>query len=42
MVDKSMTRDPVVKFLLEKLDEVSVLPSIAPSKSFLSYHTPCV
>ena len=44
MVDKAMTRDPVVKFLLEKLDEVSLLPSILilPTESFLCCHKPCV
>ena len=28
MVDRAITRDPVVKFLLEKLDEVSTLPFV--------------
>ena len=28
MVDRAITRDPVVKFLLEKLDEVNTLPPV--------------
>lgn len=28
MVDRAISRDPVVKFLLEKLDEVGMLPSV--------------
>ncbi len=40
MVDRAITRDPVVKFLLEKLDEVGVLPVdlIVPSNRACIHH----
>ncbi len=44
MVDRAITRDPTVKFLLEKLDEVSMLPFLhnIPTIPFLSTNEPCM